>query len=143
MSDAATLRDLIARVESAAGHDRELDRAIARLLLPAGAEDVAKSAHGWSYRVFGPNGWDDEWLETRPYTDSLDAALTLVPKGKWWIAGYGKRCPKEPLGGAAIYYSTGLATGTLVAEAEAATPALALCAAALRARLAEMEARDE
>lgn len=128
------LTALIARVEAARGPDRELDAEIARTLLPHNAEHVARSRSGWSYRVFGPEGWDDEWTETRPYTASLDAAMALVPEGLFWTVAFGQLTPQEPLGGALISRRD----GSDVAQAKATTPALALTAAALRARLVEM-----
>ena len=81
MSDPTTLLALAERCEQAAGPDRELDQEISRVLLPATAEGITRSRYGWSYRVFGPSGWDDEWIETLPFTASLDAAVTLVPEG--------------------------------------------------------------
>lgn len=57
------------------------------------------------------------------YTASLDAALTLVPHGKEWEM-YGGVQPV-----ALIYYA-----GSRYVDGRAATPALALCIAALRAR---------
>ena len=84
MSKRATLEALLARVLEGEGPDRELDAEIARMQLPPDADAVTRSRHGWSYRVFGPDGWDDEWLENKPYTASLDAALTLMPEG-WRI----------------------------------------------------------
>jgi hypothetical protein len=120
MTERATLLALAERCEQAAGPDRELDKDISRVLLPAAAEGITRSRYGWSYRVFGPSGWDDEWLETLPYTASLDAAVTLVPEWCGWmvmknVAKVG-RWPKR-----------------------GATPALALCAAALQARAAAYE----
>ena len=71
----------------------------------------------------------------RPYSASIDAAMTLVPEGALWLIGsepWGKpwarcyhveRAMEQPEGyGDAV---------------EAATPALALCAAALRALAGE------
>ena len=76
------------------------------------------------------------------YTTSLDAAKTLVPEGCGWVAGWGQTRPDEPMGGAQITpsarYNGSFMAGEVIAEAEAATPALALCAAALRAAV-EME----
>ena len=64
----------------------------------------------------------------RPYTASIDAALMLVPKRHTWTLyadGCAGVCPKRD--------DDDLADGTIWA----ATPALALCAAALRARSKE------
>lgn len=120
MTRAETLRALADRCEAAPGPDRELERAVTDALLgPAGLG------------VF-------RWV---PCIGSLDAAVALterllpvssvdltIAKGRnraqvhWWPAGI--------LGVKATY-----------AESEAATPALALVAATLRA-LAEKESTD-
>ena len=97
MTDPATLITLAERCEQAARPDRELDFAIA-----AGV------------------GWPDSpnlHQHARRYTESLDAAVTLVPDGLgWMIMGNAAKVGRLPSRGA--------------------TPALALCAAALRARAA-------
>jgi hypothetical protein len=61
------------------------------------------------------------------YTTSLDAALTLVPEGAIWTISCGDGEP-----GFAF-----IDTGGRIEEHDAATPALALCIAALRARSGE------
>lgn len=68
-----------------------------------------------------------------PYTASLDAAMTLVPEDNDAIHGwdYPARSIRK------IHYDD----GELVYEGRAKSPALALCAAALRA-LAASEAGD-
>jgi hypothetical protein len=120
MTDRATLLALAERCEQAAGPDRELDAEIARFLVLAGAEDIARSRYGWSY-----------------FTASLDAAVTLVPvemprnlrPGEWWwmLETWPDECR------ASVHYENG-DPAILEESAKAATPALALCAAALRAR---------
>jgi hypothetical protein len=130
-----TLIKLAERCEAATGPDRELDLAIARLF------DVT---------VWLRNDDDTANYETTHwrYTASIDAALTLVPEGCGWVAGYGQVRSDEPLGGAQITRHAKFAgydvANDVIAEAEAATPALALCAAALRARttLSTMKAAD-
>jgi len=108
------MTDLIARLEAAAEGSRELDVEIQR------------------HRTGHP---DDHWYELNGkwarnecpprYTTSLDAALTLVPEG-WFVRKLAE-------------YEDGW-TCTLIKGARnengasAATPALALCIAALRAR---------
>ncbi len=62
MTDRVSLADLLYRVLEGSGPDRELDAEIARFLILAGAEDIARSRYGWSY-----------------FTASLDAAVTLYP----------------------------------------------------------------
>jgi len=78
MTDAATLRALIERVEQATGADRELDGAIEKMLTP----DLA--ARPWRY--LGHGRWNDDSepnganLVAAPrYTSSLDAAASLYP----------------------------------------------------------------
>jgi hypothetical protein len=66
------------------------------------------------------------------YTGSIDVAITLLPDGFYWILGHGKVGESEPLGGAYVFEPN--SGNTPIATAEASTAALALCAAALRAR---------
>lgn len=125
MSPTTTLLTLAERCEQAAGPDREFDVAIARAL-------------GWKplYRDDYSKWWPPAAVEdsrarkrsilhhpTQPlpaFTASLDAAVTLVPEGCGWMVMKNvakvARWPKR-----------------------GATPALALCAAALRARAAMAE----
>lgn len=90
-------------------------------------------------------GLDQDWMDwpyevfssVPEYTTSLDAALTLVPEGAVWhvMTDYGhlRRAkvgpPNNP--SASVYKD---ADRPLFVQADAATPALALCIAALRAR---------
>jgi hypothetical protein len=98
---------LAERCEKAAGPDRELDEAIVAAV-DAGVMDVPRALG----LVEGPPR----------FTASLDAAMTLVPEGaKVTMQNFGGPGPMvlvEP--------NERFAAGT--------TPALALCAAALRAR---------
>jgi hypothetical protein len=110
MTDAATLRALIERVEQATGADRRLDGDI-------------ETALGWPFA---------QWTgDARPFTSSLDAAASLVPEGWQWVCG-----KDRPENGGAWADVQPNAVG--VTKRRAATPALALTAAALGARLAEM-----
>lgn len=102
----ADLRALADRVEKATGPDRGLDVDI-------------EHARGWP---------DAQWTsDARRYTASLDAAVTLVPRGWTWRVG------NLVSGGGFAFL------GTSLKEHVAATPALALTAAALRALAAEKE----
>ena len=107
------LQALIARLERATGPDRELDNAIWALLGQPLPDD--------------PAGWPPL------YTASLDAAMTLLPKGEdWaeWSIGFGF------IGGQArarIWIGDELSDGQ---KNVGATPAIALCIAALKARSA-------
>jgi hypothetical protein len=116
MGDA--LRVLIAGIESAAGPDADIDRLISHFVVYAPQPEFHLRL---SLR--------DKW--TAPaYTASLDAALLLVPEGWqdcWTLEG--RFCWLRRL----------TAEGVDEVQTEAATPALALTAAALRARLAMEE----
>jgi hypothetical protein len=117
------LLDLAARCQAATGPDQALDEAIERAIGTYSA---------FSYYTLGDND-QPNYVPTR-YTASLDAAMQLVPEGASWQMGRG--------------FSFAWAIVSLPSEdpmtepremtAEAATPALALCTAALRAR-ASME----
>ena len=98
--------ELIARIEAASGGSRELDWEIH---LRDGLDGVgAYGAHPY-------------------YTSSIDAALTLVPDGFDWTLGHTN-------GGLTIHAEVGGRGDEYLRFG--ATPALALCAAALRARAA-------
>jgi hypothetical protein len=110
------LSDLIARVEAASGPDRELDLAIA---------EAAGVKHG---HTCDDNGIIHPcWGNVLRYSASLDAAVSLVPGGMAWtvlaISG-AEPATHSPSAVVSRYHAL------------AATPALALCAAALRARMA-------
>ena len=84
-------------------------------------------------------GWDSAQSSGRgdrygipAYTASLDAAMTLVPEGRWWSVNGGNR---------ADVWASGYIDERW--HATAATPALALTAAALRARAATMGGSDD
>lgn len=65
----------------------------------------------------------------KPYTFSLDAAVSLVPMGWGWMQAIN---PDKPHSSAATVY--GMADDEREATAFATTPALALTAASLRAQ---------
>jgi hypothetical protein len=120
MTDPATLLALADRCEQAAGPDKELDFTIDDFMLKHGAE---------TDRIRNPR-------YVLPYTASLDAAVTLVPEGYYWQAANGKRRHSEPQACADLFVAHGPNRGDMSFTADAATAALALCAAALRARAA-------
>ena len=79
MSDAQRLRDLAARVEALTGPDREADALIHEAIglpLPVLASSTTVDGVQTGLVVSGR-------LPKR-YTASVDAALTLVPKGCYW-----------------------------------------------------------
>lgn len=134
---------LAERAERAEGADRELDAAIFRTLgrVPAVASNVrwaTEERRELRGIVFGPDGYEDEWWAVPAFTASLDAALSLVPEGMTWRVGWQeKRFSEGHEGVAAVPAPLPFADDWR--ESRAATPALALVAAALRALAAEGE----
>ena len=136
-----SLTSLIERIEAAKGSDGKLNAEIAcaihfPALRPARPDDHKKFQNGI------PPGDSDIWcptgfLQARDYTGSIDAALTLLPEGLDWLVRTGDRAAGgRPYGH--VYEGNTYGLG----EAFAATPALALLAAILRARQTE-KSNDE
>jgi len=145
MTDATrdALLALAERCEQASGPDRELDGEIARAL---GWTDVHVSVLNPLFQVGRPPGVTG-WRDPVPaFTASLDAALTLVPEGwrvngaDWSILGQYSWMLKGPckklIMGADGYEEAG--GDWFKSGVSLATPALALCAAALRALASEV-----
>ena len=120
MSRKDELLALAERVEALTGPDREVDAAIAQAV---GAE------HGPRETVYYESRSVHYIDEIAPaYTASLDAAMSLVPEGWRWHSYYWPRKDGPRL--------MSLVTNRPhagIAHGKAATPALALTAAALRA----------
>lgn len=113
-----TLSSLIARVEGLSGPCRETELAIWRLVDPRAPEMEAANR--------SPLPW------MHCYTESIDAALKLVPEGMiWGLANCGVSDPVPDMQRATA--TVGQANDTSP-PIEAATPAIALTAACLRAR---------
>lgn len=122
-----TLTDLIAALEAADGPSSELDFQIATCLLHAQRFRDAKVVYddnGEPWFIQVANGMTTTSIEA--YTRSIDAALTLVPEGCVWDAGKDTTGP----GFARIHRGKETSRETWFA----ATPAIALCIAALKAR---------
>jgi hypothetical protein len=115
------LEELAAKCEWATGSDRELDVAIVYALYP----DIGH----YEGQCIGddPIFWHEPYRK-QPcpfFTTSLDAATTLVPEGwQWAIDSYGRASCFRPDAPKPWPCAGGL---------NATRPALALCAAALRA----------
>lgn len=109
------MQDLIKRLEAASGPDRELDHAITTALWPneplQWPDQYKASGDFWSRRAV-PH-----------FTNSIDAALTLVPKGRRGFVGFGG----NNLSGTWV-------RGEASIDASHKYPAIALCIAALKAR---------
>tara|TARA_Y100000310_G_C20602926_1_gene774004 strand:+ start:231 stop:599 length:369 start_codon:yes stop_codon:yes gene_type:complete len=120
-----THNELAQRIETAEGPDRALDAEIA-------------AAVGWRvlYDKSDPNDAEPyyqpvpemSWQTVPRYTGSLDAAMQLVPAGHNWAIDTGHK------NGISAWCFDGHLWNTDASVA--ATPALALCAAAIRARSA-------
>jgi len=128
----ALLMDLADRVEKADGADRELDVAIHQFL---------ERPVLWAV---DDDGCEYQALVSVPlYTASLDAALSLVPEGWKWSCDFTQRPLFQDCGRADLYApGIGDDRPADVTDIYAATPALALCAASLRA-LAQEAPSDE
>ena len=116
-------KQLAVRIEAASGPDRGLDAAIAREVgWGCVVRDPQAGGNWYCWRKEYRSG---EWMPLPHYTASLDAAMMLVPEGHLW------------------HVSGGLNWGYVTIESgddriedfkgNAATPALALSAAAIRA----------
>lgn len=144
MTDRSALLALASRCEQLTEPDRELDAKIAVALF--GGEIIWKTAN-WTMDPYPVRrvqnlayigGYQNAAIPA--YTASMDAAVTLLPAeqprnlrpGTWWwmLETWPDECR------ASVHYENG-DPAVLEESAKAATPALALCAAALRAR-AEM-----
>lgn len=108
------MNDLIERIEAASGPDRALDHEIYEYLGSPVVRMVSATTYGTDLVNWAPF-----------YTASVDAALTLVPEGHFWALNMAG----DESGFDAMCQADGPVTWT-----RAATPALALCAAALKSR---------
>jgi hypothetical protein len=140
MSDLLALAE---RVEAAPGPDRELDQAIYHDVLGycrhvRTERSGAQSDTGFDCLDCGADSWGNKSKPPYPpgqklhdaapaYTESLDAAMTLVPEGSVWL----RKSPETM----SIYTPpTNEKVWAHHIDGKGATPALALTAAALRAR---------
>jgi hypothetical protein len=132
MSDLLALAE---RVEAASGPDRELDVAIWRGITPNHEALRKRWAGSWTHADVQARKEAACELKNAPdFTASLDAAMTLVPEGWCWAVRNGlstayAEMADEPFIETAHEKATGV-------DSCARSPALALTAAALRARAA-------
>lgn len=128
-----TLEELALRCEQASGPDRGIDRDIALALSMYDNPEDLGCFKDVARAVVGGGG---ETWEPSEYTASLDAAMTLVPDG-WVVHSLGET--RHMIGGLWLALLHPKHIGPPFnqgAPASAASPALALCASALRARAA-------
>jgi len=143
-----SLNNLIERVEAASGPDRELDLAIMVALdlrpdwLRKSTGELWVDASGrnpvvrWADQSVGRSVGNPNVDDGPKFTASLDAAMTLVPDDCTWLR----------LSPATMTVSRPDPNEKRWAkhfDARAATPALALCAAALKARARTPDEKDQ
>lgn len=120
-----TPTELIAALEAATGPSRELDGEIA---LAVNAVPVNYSRRGVATASARAEWWDDSretcWWSAPHFSASLDAAMTLVPDKMGW------EMDNWPQG--KMLYHAAIRGGHGLSNA---TSAIALCIAALKARL--------
>jgi hypothetical protein len=130
------LNELADRCEQATAPDRELDAAIARAIgFGCVAQDhQAPGDHwtAWKGKQFRSGPWEPLKL----YTASLDAAMTLVPEGHRLVRLAEEEGVTERPWHIRLVEREGR-FGRLGYLGDANTPALAICAATLRARAAQ------
>jgi hypothetical protein len=122
---------LAERCEAASGPDRELDEAIATALGWAAIPNPT-FAGGLVGRWTRPDGTMSGMEGPPQWTASIDAALTLVPA---WACPHLRHDPDAMRPFCQLENGIGLPFPAY--KAHAATYALAICAAALRARAAQ------
>ena len=124
------LESLIARVEAAEAGGRELDAEIG-FAIDGWKTNLCPTVDELKYLV------ENNGLRIPPYTSDLNAALKLVeaklPGWDWQVSSFGKR------GSAKVYHLAGENFANdgddedFAVTSDGATPALAICAALLRA----------
>jgi hypothetical protein len=119
----SALLELAARCEAAKGPDWELDIAIIEAIRP-GAKPLPSKFYSDMFTFKGGHFR----LSDFRYTASLDAAMHLLPPNRWVDAQFGIDRAEAKIGRNGEWSHDPDSIGY------AATPALALCAAALRAR---------
>lgn len=119
------LSSLIERIEAATGPDHEMDAAIELAFTDdRGVQPLAFFKHKITIGK----------RRTIPFTASIDAAMTLVPEG-WLMAGLWERNTKLPnWRWKAELWSPDADRNVSGIARNSESPALALCAAALKAR---------
>ncbi len=137
MTDRATLEALLARVLEGTGPDRELDAEIhaatlyIKPIIPEAVVMRECQENGFYaiHYVPGSPGSVSYWHQAPPFTGSLDAVLRdLLLKGWGWaISTTGDLVP--------CAYGHSPDRSFWVDDTKAATPARAVCAFALRARI--------
>lgn len=131
-ADKGGLLALAERCEQATGPDRELESAIVKAIHPGAkvlTTEIGKGKFTFAGGFFR--------LDDFRYTASLDAAITLVPEG-WRVVSIGEEAfDDEPQPFVVSLCQRAGRFGAGATRGRATAFALALCAAALRARIAQ------
>ena len=127
------IASLITRIEAAEGPDGLMDRDIAEALGLGPDETWERLVSRPGIVSMDENCWvkANRLRRAKPYTASLDAAMTLVPDG--WSWSLGEQRGVGTFRGWLNDHNTPDGLAVRHVDAEAATPALALTAACLRA----------
>ena len=142
------LIELAARCEAADRPDRELDLDIREALgfeVRRTPDYIFRATRACGMYLDRRENEPDRWVEAPKVTASLDAAMQLVPEGRKWSLGPGFGAPFKV--GKVHFENLQKTDGEYEGEwfwaakvfgedGRAKTPALALCAASLRARAA-------
>lgn len=148
-ADPTALRELLGRVQMAAGPDRGLDEAIMALFYERRRKYIGVHYVGGGRSM--SKVWVDpgtgKWVSTHAFdfTSSIDAAVALIERvlpGWWWIIRTAEESQNffAQIGTAQGPYD--YRKGENCFPARAATPALALCAALLRALLSQHQTEE-
>lgn len=124
----SVLLELATRCEAASGPDRELDADIWLCVTPGATRGPLVVAATEMRRGWTIDEASGRMIVVPAYTASLDAAASLIPEGCVWNAMIDFGLP----GRARVWDGDRLK----VHQCDGETPALALCAAALRAQAA-------
>lgn len=126
------MTDIIERLEAVTCDVDTLDEAIATFigLKHRSRRDSRGRSKGREWFLDSHSGIET-WGRCPPYTTSIDAALTLVPEGWQWNIDNGIHCEDAAHAWLGNNSPQEIVPGT---SGDAATPALALCIAALKAR---------
>jgi len=131
---------LAERCEAATGGDRELFKDVWREVFPRPARTwVTDNASEWTPEYTDWQELQDRFYELLDAEAWLDAAMTLVPDG--WV--WSMNTFAEPNRSASAYLMNASDEIIRTIKQYIATPALALCAASLRARALSTVSRGE
>jgi hypothetical protein len=136
--DKTDLLELAERAEKATGPDYAIDCAIWDAIYPGERQERFEklTAKGQPYHGrLGPADVDGYVKPLRAFTASIDAAMTLAPDGWTWVL--------FATGGAVLDRVIPSDGENKIRTLSCATPALALCSAALKARASLSSSREE